>query len=77
MAGAKTKNRGNLINAKVIVKLCTKPYCKWTPSKIQDIWLCTFMEGKFISIVGSYYDQIKTLSITKKNIDRILIFQGL
>ena len=37
--------RGNLINVKTIVKLCTKPYCKRTPSKIQDLWLNNFMEG--------------------------------
>ena len=37
--------RGNLINSKAIVKLCTKPYCKRTPPKIQDLWFNTFMGG--------------------------------
>ena len=37
--------RGNLINAKAIVKLCTNPIVKESPSKIQDLCLNTFMEG--------------------------------
>ena len=43
--------RGNLINAKAIVKLCTNPIVKESPSKIQDLCLNTFMEGYFISII--------------------------
>ena len=37
--------RGNLINAKAIVKLCINPIVKESPSKIQHLWSNTFMEG--------------------------------